>query len=327
MNTEGEKRVKCRFSMIVPVYNVKRYLKRCVESLVEQEGAEAKREIILVDDGSTDGSGELCDQFAALYENVVTYHKQNGGLSSARNYGIDRAQGEWVLFVDSDDYVSRKSCHVLETMISDHPDAEVMVYNGTEIEGTHKKRCRRNVQNGRETKGEEYVIYHYKNRSFHVEAWLYAYRLAYLNQNQLRFREGILHEDVEFTLRAVLPAKKIVEIEEPLYYYVIRKNSISTGKNKEKNIHDLFQTLEMQAKFAEKQGAELEKWIKNAVVDSYLNMIQEAGMYEKCYRKFIKKRFLWGKPATLWNHFRVVLCTISPRLYCEINDTYKRLRE
>ncbi len=76
MNTEGEKRVKYRFSMIVPVYNVKRYLKRCVESLVEQEGAEAKREIILVDDGSTDGSGELCDQFAALYENVVTYHKQ-----------------------------------------------------------------------------------------------------------------------------------------------------------------------------------------------------------------------------------------------------------
>ena len=95
--------MKYRFSMIVPVYNVKRYLKRCVESLVEQEGAETKREIILVDDGSTDGSGELCDQFAALYEDVVAYHKENGGLSSARNYGIDRAQGEWVLFVDSEE--------------------------------------------------------------------------------------------------------------------------------------------------------------------------------------------------------------------------------
>ncbi len=327
MNTEGEKRVKYRFSMIVPVYNVKKYLKRCVESLTDQKEVESKAEIILVDDGSTDGSGEICDQLAALYEDVVAYHKQNGGLSSARNYGIDRAQGEWVLFVDSDDYVSRESCQVLQKMIFNHPDAEVMVYNGTEIEGTHKKICRRDVQDGKETDGQEYVLYHYKNRSFHVEAWLYAYRLEYLNRNQLRFREGILHEDVEFTLRAVLPAGKVVEIENPLYYYVIRKNSISMGKNKEKNIRDLFQTLEMQVRFAEKQGAELEKWIKNAAVDSYLNMIQEARMYEKCYRKFIKKRFLWGKSATLWNHFRVTLCTISPRLYCEVNDTYKRLRE
>ncbi len=318
--------MKYSFSMIVPVYNVDHYLKRCVESLVEQKEFGGKIEIILVDDGSTDKSGELCDEFAERCENVVTYHKENGGLSSARNYGIDRARGEWIVFVDSDDYMSRDACFELQKAVSGHPDVEIVVYNGTEIEGIQKTLCRRNVRKGVVSDGRDYLLYHYKNRSFHVEAWLYAYRRSYLNRHHLRFMEGILHEDVEFSPRAILPAEKILELQAALYYYVIRTNSISTGKNKEKNIRDLFQTLESQAQLAEKQGKELKKWINNAVVDSYLNMIQEARMYDKRYQKLIKKSFLWWKAATVWNHFRVTLCTVSPLLYCKVNDTYKKLR-
>ena len=91
-------------SVIVPVYNVEKYVRECVESLVEQ--TYPKLEIVLVDDGATDSSGVICDQFEAAYENVICFHKENGGLSDARNYGLAHSHGEWISFVDSDDYVS-----------------------------------------------------------------------------------------------------------------------------------------------------------------------------------------------------------------------------
>lgn len=92
-------------SVIVPVYMVEDYLERCVISLIQQK-YEGKYEILLIDDGSKDRCGELCDFFANQYNNIYVHHKENGGLSSARNYGAEKANGEWVAFVDSDDYVS-----------------------------------------------------------------------------------------------------------------------------------------------------------------------------------------------------------------------------
>jgi glycosyltransferase involved in cell wall biosynthesis len=91
-------------SVVVPVYNVERYVRQCVESLVAQ--TYPKLEIILVDDGATDSSGEICDEIAAAHNNVICFHKENGGLSDARNYGLANSHGEWISFVDSDDYVS-----------------------------------------------------------------------------------------------------------------------------------------------------------------------------------------------------------------------------
>ena len=102
-------------SIIVPVYNVEPYIETCIQSLIRQTMGNI--EVILVDDGSTDRSGELCDQYAEADERIRVIHKQNGGLSSARNAGISAAKGEYLLFVDSDDYVSasrggKSRCHV-----------------------------------------------------------------------------------------------------------------------------------------------------------------------------------------------------------------------
>ena len=90
-------------SVIVPVYNVERYIRQCVESILEQTYADL--EIILVDDGSTDGSGSICDEYKLKDNRVVVIHKCNGGLSEARNAGLDIARGEYIGFVDSDDYI------------------------------------------------------------------------------------------------------------------------------------------------------------------------------------------------------------------------------
>ena len=315
-----------KFSIIVPVYKVEAYLDRCVDSLIHQTIDPEQLEILLVDDGSPDRCGALCDQYAEQYPFVKALHKENGGLSSARNYGVERASGEWIIFVDSDDYVEKDLCEVLKKEIRKYPALDTIVYNGLEEENGEASPVRRRPMTGSPVNGKEYLLQHYKTRSLSVEAWLYAYRRDFLHKNHLQFKEEILHEDVEFTPRAMLQAEQVLELDQPLYHYIIRENSISTAKNMQKNIRDLYQTLEQQVRMAEHQPPELQKWMKNAALDSYLNMVQTARMYQKKYRPLLKKQFLRGKAATPWNHFRVLVCTCNVRLYCLMNDSYKKLR-
>ena len=98
-------------SVIVPAYNIQNYIRRCVDSIRNQTYSEL--EILLIDDGSTDDTGELCDEFAQQDERITVYHKKNGGLSSARNYGIERAHGTYLSFIDADDWVKRDFIEVL----------------------------------------------------------------------------------------------------------------------------------------------------------------------------------------------------------------------
>ncbi|MDU2552528.1 MAG: glycosyltransferase family 2 protein, partial [Staphylococcus epidermidis] len=111
-------------SIIVPVYNVENYLKKCVESILSQTFTDF--ELLLVDDGSTDSSGEMCDELKRLDERIKVIHKENGGLSSARNAGIDVAKGKYLTFVDSDDYIDT---HMLEVLYKNmvHEDADLSI--------------------------------------------------------------------------------------------------------------------------------------------------------------------------------------------------------
>lgn len=315
-----------KFSIIVPVYQVESYLERCLDSLLAQTCSDC--EIVLVDDGSRDRSGEICDQYAARDSRIKVYHKQNGGLSSARNYGIDHASGEYVLFVDSDDYVEKELCAVLKEAQEQYPQADALIYGGLEESHTGVIRSLRNkeLESVCVWKAQDYMLAAYRERDLAVQASLYAYRRRFLNENGLRFREGILHEDVEFTPRALLKAGQIVEIPGNYYHYMVRGGSISTGKNQEKNIVDLFRTLEEQSRMAEGQEPELCRWMKDAALNSYLNMIYENRMYRPEYRKLIRKKFMLGKAATFWNRTRVILCMVSVRLYCGINTFYKKIR-
>lgn len=316
-----------RFSIIVPVYNVEKYLQKCVDSLLCQDGSFSEMEIILVDDGSSDQSGRMCDAYAERHECIKALHKKNGGLSSARNYGIDRAAGEYVIFVDSDDYMESCALRVLDETLEKNGRTDVIVYNGTEESpGAEKKLRSMETGSGSFPDGRSYLLEQYRNQTMNVEAWLHMYRKEFLDRNHLRFKEGILHEDVEFTPRALLSAKKVVLIPDGLYHYVVRENSISTQKDKTKNIQDLFRTLEELDRLADRQDEELKKWMKNAVLNSYLNMIYDAGMYRKNYRKMVNKQFLVGKAATGWNRCRVILCGINVWLYCHVNDFYKKVR-
>lgn len=315
------------FSIIVPVYNVEAYLKKCVDSLIEQENFSETMEILLVDDGSTDKSGELCEELAKKDERIRVFHKSNGGLSSARNFGLEQAVGTYVLFVDSDDYIERNTCKILAEAIERNNSPDIFVFGGVEDYGEKKVSIRRiSAKAEKRQSGKDYLLESYQSHNLNVEACIHAYRRLFLEEHRLCFREGILHEDVEFTPRTLLLAESVVTLPDELYHYMVRENSISTQKDKTKNIQDLFQTLKEQEQLADEQDTELCKWMKNNILNSYLNMVYTARMYQKQYRKFFDRSFLLGKAATRYNKIRVMLCFCSVRLYCLVNDIYKRRR-
>ena len=117
-------------SVIVPVYNVEKYLERCVKSIAAQTYKDL--EILLIDDGSTDKSGEMCDDFQQTDSRIKAFHKQNGGLSDARNYGIEHSAGEFISFVDSDDYIDEKMLETLHRLITEN-DADLAVCSAMDV--------------------------------------------------------------------------------------------------------------------------------------------------------------------------------------------------
>lgn len=123
-------------SIIVPVYNVKSYLKKCVESIINQ--TYTNLQIILVDDGSTDGSQDICDEFAQRDSRIVVIHKENGGQSTARNVGMDRAKGVYIAFVDSDDWLEPNMYEALISQLEKH-EADIVACSFYECKGDEKK--------------------------------------------------------------------------------------------------------------------------------------------------------------------------------------------
>ena len=211
---------KAAISVVVPVYNVEDYVKRCLDSLVMQTMTAI--EVLVVDDGSTDGSGAICDEYAVRYYTIQVLHKPNGGLSDARNYGLARATGEYVLFVDSDDYLEPDAC---EALLAETGAGDVdMVIGRATLEKPSAAMQRfetvaAQLACHRVYTGKEYLIGCLSGGALRVEAWRSLYRRAFLQQNDLHFQKGIMHEDEEFTPRALLAAQKVVLSDRAFYHY------------------------------------------------------------------------------------------------------------
>lgn len=234
-------------SVIVPVYNVKDYLKICVDSILAQ--TYPNFEIILVDDGSLDESGILCDEYAKMDSRIRVIHKENGGLSSARNAGIDVAVYDLLSFVDSDDYLEPT---FLERLIQPFlEDSDIELSCCRFIKSTEKK-MPSVEENYSVCMSSELLITIYDNTisnlSFVTWNKLYSKRLF----ENLRFPEGKIHEDEYTTYKAIYFSKKCAIILEPLYIYRIRENSIMTASIKRRV--DCVQAVRLSIDFYEQQG-------------------------------------------------------------------------
>ena len=245
-------------SVIVPVYNVEKYLKRCIDSIIHQ--TYENLEIILVDDGSTDYSGKLCDDIKEEDTRIKVIHKINGGLSSARNAGLDIMDGEYVMFFDSDDYISEDCIEYLCNLIL-KSNSRIAIGN---YEMTSSSQClfscaQENVQqiSGREALSRQFG----KGTVQYVSAWakLYEAKLFEL----LRFPEGRLHEDEGTTYKALYFSDRVVVSDRAVYAYYYNPESI-TKKPKKKNYQDLCAILKEQIDFYHNSNERvLEARVKN----------------------------------------------------------------
>lgn len=220
-----EKMEEKLISIIVPVYNIRAYLPRCVESVLAKQ--ETPLELLLIDDGSTDGSGALCDELAEKDERVAVYHKPNGGLSDARNYGLARAKGEYLLFLDGDDALVEGACASLmqdaRKTQADIVVGKVHFVEPDSIMEQWEERLARDAKLHTVYTGKEYLMISLCSSDLRVEVGRHLYRTAFLRENGLEFQKGILHEDEEFTPRALLAAQCLVMTDQVVYHYENRR--------------------------------------------------------------------------------------------------------
>ncbi|UDM70614.1 glycosyltransferase [Vagococcus fluvialis] len=228
-------------SIVIPVYNVEEYISRCLDSIISNE--KIKIEIILVDDGSQDRSTDICLDYKEKYSFIKYYRKDNGGLSDARNYGIDKSTGDYILFLDSDDRIKENTLEKILVTIDKFNNADVIVGNACRYENGVLTKIENNFQDNQLREGVDYYFESLKSDNMPIPSWLYICRRKYLIDNNIYFKKGILHEDEDFTPRLLLEAKNVLPTNIFFYEYYIRDFSIMTSTDKlEKRFNDLKNT-------------------------------------------------------------------------------------
>lgn len=210
-------------SIIIPVYKVEPYLDKCVQSVIDQ--TYKNWEIILVDDGSPDRSSQMCDEWAQKDKRIRVIHQKNRGLSGARNTGIREAKGEWLYFLDSDDWIIPECIALMMQVVDEYPDVDMVMGN---IKTIGKDYGWKFAEPGVYTEGFIEMSCSYK---IYTMAWNKLLSKSFLVSNNLYFEEGLLHEDVLWFIQCACFLNRMVSIPQKTYNYNIRNGSIQTDKS------------------------------------------------------------------------------------------------
>lgn len=207
-------------SIIIPVYKVEKYLEKCIESVLKQ--TYTNLQIILVDDGSPDNCGKICDEYAKKDSRIEVIHKANGGLSDARNVGISKAKGRYIGFVDSDDYIKEDMYEILLNLIKKY-DADVSICNLYDVIDGNE--CIRNKENGiREYSRLDILKKVLLDKNIQSYAWNKLYEKELFDE--IKYPIGKKYEDIGTTFYLFEKCNKIVVTSEPEYYYLKRADSL-----------------------------------------------------------------------------------------------------
>lgn len=218
-----------KFSIIVPVYNVEKYIGDCLDSILNQ--TYENFEVIVVNDGSPDNSQDIIDRYAKKDKRIRSFIKKNGGLSDARNYGVSKAKGDYLVFVDSDDSINCELLEKINEVLDDKVD--IVRYQVVKIENDQKTVDESEIFT--RNSGEEAFSKLLKN-SWFVTAWSASYRREFWIKNKFNYAKGKIHEDFGLTPYVYMKAKLVTAIDYVGYNYFVRENSIMTVNNKEKVI-------------------------------------------------------------------------------------------
>ena len=222
---------KCmpKFSIIVPVYNVEDYIEKCLDSICNQTFEDF--EVIVVNDGTKDNSGYFIDEFAKKDKRIRSFKKRNGGLSSARNFGVKKARGVYILFVDSDDCIEKDLLKKLNAVIEKNKDLDLIRFQINEVNEYTNKSQKLDSTVFDVCSGEVGFVKLTTN-SLLEPAWAYAYKSDFFKKYNFMYANGKLHEDFGLTPYIIVKAKKMCSIDYYGYNYLIRENSIMTSEFK-----------------------------------------------------------------------------------------------
>lgn len=316
-------------TIVVPIYKVEDYLHRCVDSILNQ--TYKRLEIILVNDGSPDSCGKICDEYAKLDERVIVIHKKNGGLSDARNAGIEIAQGEYISFIDSDDWIEENYIEKLyQLIINTNSDISVCNFIRTSTEKIQ-------VENSMEE------IYEYSNvealeqlfDKFAVQMVISCGKL-YKRElfKDIRFPVERIHEDEFTTYKLIYRANKIALTTAQLFYYWQREDSIMGVGFNIKHRLDVIDALKERAEFFGKIGLQnLSNKTNRGLFDIYRDVNKRIDTFEDslCIENFNKniidfrKTLRKSKQAAIFKIF-YELYFVSPKTMALIIGFYRRLK-
>lgn len=279
------------FSIVVPVYNVEQFLDKCVRSILEQ--TYTKFELILVDDGSTDSSGQMCDQYEEEDCRITVIHKKNGGLVSARKAGVSVAKGDYAVCVDSDDWIDKKHLQELSRIVHDYSSPDIICFGHYEVSEGKKNFIvpfRKGLYEKSDLENEVYpqLIRTEIATAFPPAIWSKAYKMDLYRSEQLLVDDRIkIGEDAACTIPCLLRANTIYIIDKALYYY--RRNNASMTKNKKPFSWDVPELIELHLrKRVETNEADLQQQISRRTVHALINVVKTQFYRDEKYRAITK---------------------------------------
>lgn len=263
-------------SVVIPVYNVEKYLVRCISSILQQ--TYSNLEIILVNDGSLDNSGKLCDEVARKDSRIKVIHKKNGGLSSARNAGLEMSTGKYVTFVDSDDWLSinifTRAIEVFDKYDCDVVDYKVILTNKV-------LNIKENNINESLIRGKENILYDYLYKGQIEECPFSVCRKMYKKNffKEIRFPEGKINEDIVTNFKVLSKINKLVHISDIGYYYFQNFESITNGKLKKKDFDLLDVSRELCELSKNMSNIKIYNLAKIKLARSYFSLLAKGAVY------------------------------------------------
>ena len=312
-----------KISVIVPVYNTEKYIKKCLNSILVQKNVDY--EIIVVNDGSTDNSAEIIKEYEKKYTNKIKYfEKQNGGLSDARNYGICKATGDYLCFVDSDDYINSQLFEKAEPFIEQ--GLELIKYKCVRVNEDYEEIEKVNGPVFDNTTGAEAFNKLFAKDVLIEPAWLYFYKREFFIENNFEFPVHKYHEDWAIVPFILISAKSVASIDEYGYYYVQSVNSITRNNDDEKTKTRAYDMLEhydnlvtrlSNARFEKVIVENFKIYLSNCLI---LNLKELPKKYHKQYIEELKKRKIADniKARNLKQFVKKSILKISYELYLKI---------
>lgn len=302
-------------SIIIPVYNVEEYIRNCLDSLLNQNCE--NYEIICVNDGSTDSSPQILDDYASNNSNIRVFHQENKGVSVSRNTGIGIAQGEYILFVDSDDWIEENTLEELvkRTRANLH---DMICFNGRLFHENSKIfEADRDFDEESLSGWEYYNKYAIQSRRFHfVCVVLRLYKRKFLTENELWFKAGVFHEDNLFTPIACYHARSVLILNKVLYTYRIRTGSIMQRKSLKRIQDKVLVNNELSNYFISIKNIQKDK-LYIILASDYINihyqiMTGEFKDHLKDLKRGINYKYFWITCITFRHRFLFTLILINP---------------